>query len=56
MKETRLKFSQESVTILQIMTRYQDGRVKITNPQLNKLKSEAKTNTGTILRINKKKF
>ena len=55
-KETRLKFSQESVTILQIITRYQEGRVQITNTKLNKLKSEVKNNTGTILKINKKKF
>ena len=55
-KETRLKFSQENVTILQIITRYQEGRVQITNTQLNKLKSEVKNNTGTILKINKKKF
>ena len=55
-KETRLKFSQESVTILQIITRYQEGRVQITNTRLNKLKSEVKNNTGTILKINKKKF
>ena len=55
-KETRLKFSQESVTILQIITRYQEGRVQITNTQLNKLKSEVKNNTETILKINKKKF
>ena len=33
------------------MVNYQEERVKLTNPQLNKLKSEAKTKTGTILRI-----
>ena len=32
------------------------GRVKLTNTQLNKLKSSAKNKTGTILRLNKKKF
>ena len=31
-------------------------RVKLTNTQLNKLKSGAKNKTGTILRINKKNF
>ena len=43
-KETKLKFSQRSVT------------VKLTNSQLDKLKSAAKNSTGTILRINKKIF
>ena len=55
-KETRLPFSQESVTVLQIMANYQIARVKLTNTQLNKLASAAKNKTGTILRINKKKF
>ena len=55
-KETRLPFSQESVTVLQIMANYQIARVKLTNAQLNKLASAAKNKTGTILRINKKKF
>ena len=31
------------------MTNYQDTRVKLTNTQLNKLKSTAKNKTGTIL-------
>ena len=31
-------------------------RVKLSNTQLNKLKSEAKYNIGIILRLNKKKF
>ena len=34
-----------------IMVKYQEGRVKLTNTQLNKLKFEAKNKTGTILRI-----
>ena len=55
-KETRLPFSPESVTVLQIMANYQIARVKLTNTQLNKLASAAKNKTGTILRINKKKF
>ena len=38
------------------MANYQEGRVKLTNTQLNKLKSEAKNKTGTILRISKKNF
>ena len=38
------------------MTNYQEVRVKLTNTQLNKLKSAAKNKTGTILRLNKKNF
>ena len=38
------------------MTSYQEARVKLTNTQLNKLKSAAKNMTGTTLRITKKKF
>ena len=38
------------------MANYQEVRVKLTNTQLNKLKSAAKNKTGTILRINKKNF
>ena len=38
------------------MTNYQEARVKVTNTQLNKLKSAAKNKTGTILRLNKKNF
>ena len=38
------------------MANYQEARVKLTNTQLNKLKSAAKNKTGTILRINKKNF
>ena len=38
------------------MTNYQDARIKLTNTQLNKLKSAAKNQTRTILRINKKNF
>ena len=55
-KETRLTFSQESVTVLQIMANYQIARVELKNTQSNKLSSAAKNKTGTILRINKKKF
>ena len=35
------------------MANYQEARVKLTNTQLNKLKSTAKNETGTILRLNK---
>ena len=38
------------------MANYQEVRVKLTNTQLNKLKSAAKNKTGTILRINRKNF
>ena len=38
------------------MSHYQDARVKLTNAQLNKLKSTAKNKTGTTLRMNKKNF
>ena len=36
------------------MANYQEVRVKLTNTQLNKLKSAAKNKTWTILRLNKK--
>ena len=35
------------------MANYQKSRVKLTNKQLNKLKSAAKNKTETMLRINK---
>ena len=38
------------------MANHQEARVKLTNTQLNKLKSAAKNKTGTILGINKKNF
>ena len=39
------------------MTNYQEARVKLTNTQLNKLKSEAKKKKKeTILKMNKKNF
>ena len=41
-KETRLKFSQGGVTVIQKMANYQEVRVKLTNTQLHKLKSAAK--------------
>ena len=36
------------------MTNYQEVKVKLTNTQLNKLKSSAENRTETILRLNKK--
>ena len=38
------------------MASYQEARVKLTNTQLNKLKSAGKNKTGTILRLTKKNF
>ena len=38
------------------MANYQEARVKLTNTQLNELKSVAKNKTGTILRLKKKNF
>ena len=38
------------------MANYQEARVKLTNTQLNKLKSAQKIKTGIILRLNKKNF
>ena len=49
----RFKFSQGSVTVLEKIANYQETRVKLTNTQLNKLKSAAKNKTRTILRLNK---
>ena len=38
------------------MPNYQQVKVKLTNTQLNKLKSAARNKTGTILRLYKKNF
>ena len=38
------------------MANYQEVKVKLTNTQLSKLKSAAKNETVTILRLNKKQF
>ena len=54
-KETRLKFSQGSVTVLLKRANYEEARVKLTNTQLNKLRSAAKIKIGATLRITKKK-
>ena len=40
--------------MLQKMANYQEARVKLTNTQSSKLKSAAKNNRGTILKLNKK--
>ena len=53
-KEMRLNFSRRSVIVLWKMANYQEARVKLTNPQLNKLKSAATNMIGTILSWNKK--
>ena len=42
--------------MLQNIAYYQEPRVKLTNAQLSKLKSEAKNKTETIKRSNKEKF
>ena len=55
-KETRLKFSQESVTVLSKMGIYQEARDKLTNTQINKSKYAAKKKTGTIVKLNKQKL
>ena len=38
------------------MANYEEARVKLTNTQLNKLKSATKNKTWTTLRITKKNF
>ena len=38
------------------MASYQEARVKLTNTQLNKLKSAGKNKTGTMLKINMTTF
>ena len=38
------------------MAIYEEARIKLTNTELNKLKSAAKNNSGTSLRITKKIF
>ena len=38
------------------MANYQEAKVKLTNAQLNKLKSATKNRIGKILRLNKKNF
>ena len=46
-KETRLKF-QGGITVVKKMGNYEEARVKLTNSQLNKLKSAAKNKTGIV--------
>ena len=56
-RETRLKFSQGCVTVLQKMVNYKEARVRLTNTQLIKNQNlQQKNKTGTILRLNKKNF
>ena len=56
LKKTRLNFSQGSKKVLWKMESYEETRFKLTNTQLNKLKSTAKNKTGTTLIITKKNF
>ena len=53
-KETRLKISPRNCNSITKLANYQEATLKLTNTQLNKLKSAAKNKAGTILRINKK--
>ena len=53
-KETRLKFSQGSVTVLQKKANYEEAIIKLTNAPLNKSKYAAENKTGIILKITKK--
>ena len=55
-KETRLKITQGSVTVLKKISNYEQARVKLTNSQLGKLTSAVKNKTGTAVRIRKKYF
>ena len=55
-KKTSLKFSQGSVTVLYIMANYQEAVIKVTNFQLNKLKSAPKHKTGTTLKNKSEKL
>ena len=38
------------------MAKYEEARVKLTNTELNKLKSLAKNKTATLLRVTNKMF
>ena len=51
-----LKFSQAGVTVLQMIVKYQEMRIKVTNTQLNKLKPAAKNKIRAILQIIKETF
>ena len=50
-KEIRLEFSQESVTVLWIITNYQEARIELANTRLKKLKSTVKNKIGAIVKI-----
>ena len=47
--------SQGYVAVLPGMVNYEKTKVKLTNSHLNKLESAAKNNSGTTLRLRKKK-
>ena len=47
---------QGNVTVLSNIANYGEAIAKITNTQINKLKSEEKSKTGATLRVTKKKF
>lgn len=55
-KETRLTFSQGSVTVWSKIANYQKSIIKPTNTQLKKLKSTSKNKLGTTVIITKKNF
>ena len=54
--ETKLKFSQECVTVLWKTPTYEEGRVKLTKTQLNKLKPATKNKAAATFKITKKNF
>ena len=56
MEETSLIFSQGSVTVLKNMANYEEARVKLTNTQLNKLKSAVKIRLEFAWRITEETF
>ena len=41
-KEARLKFSQASVTVISLMAKYQEAKVKLTNTKLDKFATKNK--------------
>ena len=55
-KEARLKVSKVSIMLSSKMRNYEESRDKVTNNQLNKLKSAAKNKSGTTLTMIQKNF
>ena len=55
-KEARLKVSKVSIMLSSKMRNYEESRDKVTNNQLNKLKSAAKNKSGTALTMIQKNF